>query len=382
MSWNFKHTVAGLALAACASGAWADGHWSNGKLIDTAEGQFTRYTMDIGGGVRLYVILPEASDAMSPRAVHLVPRAQLRPGARHWLYYTQETCRWDLGASAWTDLVVGDRMPMAIPTTEWADDAMAADAPASAPTALDAQLLEIESAPELLAVFDESHSTWSTIFPAPQMLDADRGICLPPVAGGDNGVVGSIVLAAQLDEGHRIVDLAAAAEMLHRSIARDALVGMRAAAAIIGVDGRPLGDATFEQTPSGVLIGVSVMGIEPGAHGIHLHRVGSCTPEFTSASGHINPDGRMHGLRHPEGPDNGDLPLLHVAADGSATTEFYTTRVSLSADAAGPVPGLLDADGSAIVIHADPDDHLTQPIGGAGARVGCGVVVSSRTDAG
>ena len=36
--------------------------------------------------------------------------------------------------------------------------------------------------------------------------------------------------------------------------------------------------------------------------------------------------------------------------------------------------GLKDADGSALVIHANPDDHMSQPIGGAGARIACGVI--------
>jgi Cu-Zn family superoxide dismutase len=35
---------------------------------------------------------------------------------------------------------------------------------------------------------------------------------------------------------------------------------------------------------------------------------------------------------------------------------------------------LADANGGAIVIHAAADDHLTQPIGGAGARLACGVI--------
>ena len=74
------------------------------------------------------------------------------------------------------------------------------------------------------------------------------------------------------------------------------------------------------------------------------------------------------------GPDNGDLPLLHVGANGSAVAEFYTTLVSLSADAHARQPGLFDADGSAVIIHANPDDHLTQPIGGAGDRIACGVI--------
>ena len=76
-------------------------------------------------------------------------------------------------------------------------------------------------------------------------------------------------------------------------------------------------------------------------------------------------------MRNPEGPDNGDLPNLFAAADGSAAAEFFTTRVSV---ASGSMPALLDEDGSAVIIHANRDDHLTQPIGGAGGRVACGVI--------
>ena len=36
---------------------------------------------------------------------------------------------------------------------------------------------------------------------------------------------------------------------------------------------------------------------------------------------------------------------------------------------------LMDEDGAALVIHAMGDDHVSQPIGGAGGRVGCGVIV-------
>jgi Cu-Zn family superoxide dismutase len=80
----------------------------------------------------------------------------------------------------------------------------------------------------------------------------------------------------------------------------------------------------------------------------------------------------VHGLLNPDGNDNGDLPNLFVAADGSATTELFSPLVSLNG--AGGRPALLDADGSSIVVHASPDDYKTQPIGGAGARVACGVV--------
>ena len=144
-----------------------------------------------------------------------------------------------------------------------------------------------------------------------------------------------------------------------------------AQARLVNTAGATIGQAIFEQTPSGVLITVELAGLPPGAHGIHLHSVGACAPDFTAAKGHINPDGASHGLRHPQGPDNGDLPNLFVAADGGAKAQFFTTRVSL---AGGALPALLDTDGSAVIVHENPDDHLTQPIGGAGGRIACGIV--------
>ena len=144
-----------------------------------------------------------------------------------------------------------------------------------------------------------------------------------------------------------------------------------AAAEMINADGAVIGKATFEQTPHGVLMYVEVAGLPPGAHGIHLHAAGACTPDFKAATGHINPDGVPHGLRNPEGPDHGDLPNLYAAADGSARAEFFTVLVAV---AGGDMPALLDEDGSAVIIHENPDDHLTQPIGGAGGRISCGVI--------
>lgn len=144
-----------------------------------------------------------------------------------------------------------------------------------------------------------------------------------------------------------------------------------AAAELVDADGTVIGKATFEQTPTGVLMSVEVSGLPPGGHGIHLHGVGACAPNFKAAKGHINPGKVKHGLRHPEGPDNGDLPNLFAAANGTARAEFFTTRVSV---AGGDMPALLDADGSSVIIHDRPDDHMTQPIGGAGGRIACGII--------
>ena len=145
----------------------------------------------------------------------------------------------------------------------------------------------------------------------------------------------------------------------------------KAAADLLDVEGSVIGKATFEQTPHGVLMYIEAAGLPPGGHGIHLHTVGTCTPDFSAAKGHINPEGVKHGLRNPEGPDNGNLPNLYVAADGSAQAEFFTTLVSV---AAGELPALLDEDGSTVIIHEQLDDHMSQPIGGAGGRISCGVI--------
>ena len=150
----------------------------------------------------------------------------------------------------------------------------------------------------------------------------------------------------------------------------DAAAQDKAVAEMIDAANNKIGSVHFRQAPSGVLILVDLTGLPPGAHAIHLHAVGACTPDFKAAKGHINVAGRKHGLANPEGPDNGDLPNIFAAADGSAKAEIFTPLVSVSG---GEAP-LLDADGSAVVVHANPDNHVDQPIGGAGGRIACGVV--------
>ena len=130
-------------------------------------------------------------------------------------------------------------------------------------------------------------------------------------------------------------------------------VGVTASASIVNPDGDAMGTADFEQGPTGVLITVSVSGLTPGAHGTHLHRVGACTPDFKAAGGHITAtDEALHGLKNPQrtvdNHDNGDLPNLYAAADGTAQAEYFTSLVTISV---GSMPALLDADASTLVIH-------------------------------
>jgi Cu-Zn family superoxide dismutase len=110
----------------------------------------------------------------------------------------------------------------------------------------------------------------------------------------------------------------------------------------------------------------------PGAYGVHLHAVGRCDPPgFTSAGPHCNPTGHQHGKDNPQGMHKGDLPNLLVGTDGRGTFEYTVPGATLLGRGAG---ALLDADGAAIVVHAQADDYRTDPSGNSGARIACGTL--------
>lgn len=134
------------------------------------------------------------------------------------------------------------------------------------------------------------------------------------------------------------------------------------------------GTVTVTPVPKGVLLRVEAKGLPPGWHGMHFHEKGDCSdPKFTAAGSHVHAmTPVVHGVMNPDANDNGDLPNLFVAADGSATVEMYSTLSTAQGDASHGA--LMDADGSALVIHANPDDYKTQPIGGAGDRIACAVL--------
>ncbi len=156
--------------------------------------------------------------------------------------------------------------------------------------------------------------------------------------------------------------------------------GPTASATFVDTDGEVIGQATLRQGPNGTLIRLEIDGLPPGPKAIHIHAVGTCEDHcdgFTASGGHLNPDNRKHGLMNPEGPDAGDLPNFFVHADGTAWAEFFTPLASLDGSIGAKI---LDADGAALVIHENPDDHYSQPIGGAGARIACGVIQPQAQD--
>jgi Cu-Zn family superoxide dismutase len=129
-----------------------------------------------------------------------------------------------------------------------------------------------------------------------------------------------------------------------------------------------------------VHVNVQVEGLSPGLHGIHIHAVGSCVaPTFASAGGHYNPLSHQHGLENPNGPHAGDLPNLVVDVSGHGRLQAMTDRVTLSPG----IATLLDGDGSALIIHANPDDQVTDVgNGGSGPRIACGVIEATEPSAG
>jgi len=150
--------------------------------------------------------------------------------------------------------------------------------------------------------------------------------------------------------------------------------GARSATATLrDVNGREVGTLQFEDHGSaGVLVNGSFQNLSAGQHGIHFHAVGSCevAANFTAAGAHFNPAGRSHGLANPQGPHAGDLPNLEIGQFQNGAYRATTTRVTLGNGG----PTLLDADGSAVVVHAAADDQKTDPAGNSGTRIACGVI--------
>ncbi|RDC70974.1 superoxide dismutase family protein [Rhodovulum sp. 12E13] len=149
-------------------------------------------------------------------------------------------------------------------------------------------------------------------------------------------------------------------------------------AAVELADGTSAGTVTFTETPHGVLIEARLENLPEGPHGFHIHETGACAPDFQAAGGHYTPADTEHGYRNESGYHAGDLPNIHVQADGTATADIFAPWLTLaeSPKADAPYP-LDDGDGSAIMVHADADDYMAEPPGSTGDRIACGVIFPS-----
>ena len=146
--------------------------------------------------------------------------------------------------------------------------------------------------------------------------------------------------------------------------------GQSATAMLQTATGVAVGRAAASEVASGLRFTLDAMAMPPGTHGAHIHMVGACdAPDFTTAGGHWNPTGMKHGSMNPQGPHEGDLPNLIIGTDGRGTIGITIPGATLA--------GLLDADGSAFVVHASADDLMTDPSGNSGGRIACGVFKAS-----
>ncbi len=151
-----------------------------------------------------------------------------------------------------------------------------------------------------------------------------------------------------------------------------------ASTVLTNVDGSEAGAVWFYSNEGSVVVEAFVQNVTPGFHGFHVHAVGSCedTSEgpFMAAGGHLN----LSGAAHPQ--HEGDLPTLLVMQNSTGYLVTQTDRFTLQ--------DLLDADGSALIIHENPDNFANIPErygepdaetlegGDSGMRIACGVIQS------
>ena len=137
--------------------------------------------------------------------------------------------------------------------------------------------------------------------------------------------------------------------------------------------GIPLGKVTFTDTDNGLEIKTELRGLPPGEHGFHVHEKADCSPAMKdgkhvpalAAGGHYDPNKTGKHLGPEGGGHLGDLPLLKVGADGTAKETMYVKGVKAE-----------DFANRSVMIHAGGDNYSDEPapLGGGGARIGCGII--------
>ncbi len=142
---------------------------------------------------------------------------------------------------------------------------------------------------------------------------------------------------------------------------------------LINSKGQPAGKAVLKQKKDGVQVKISLENVPFGEHGVHIHQNAVCdAPDFKSAGGHFNPDGKQHGFQNPEGHHAGDTPSnVSVGEDHRGSATWMLTAVTLQP---GAPNSLLSHGGTSLMVHEHADDMKTDPSGNSGNRIACGVI--------
>src|SRR5262245_5437595 len=129
------------------------------------------------------------------------------------------------------------------------------------------------------------------------------------------------------------------------------------------------GTVNFVQIGDKVRVTASVSGLRPGGEfGFHIHEAGDCSSgDGMSAKGHFNPLGKPHGFHTNTERHAGDMPNLQSDAGGSATLAAELDTITVA-------PGATSIVGRGLIVHVQPDDYRSQPVGNAGARSACAVI--------
>lgn len=137
--------------------------------------------------------------------------------------------------------------------------------------------------------------------------------------------------------------------------------------ALVNIEGQQIGNVSAATSPNGdTLVTGNAEGFPEGTYGVHLHQVGLCEgPAFESAGDHLGAGESEHGILAEGGPHVGDLPNVHVQADGIMVFDAFAPEVDEAL--------LFDEDGTALIVHAQRDDYFTQPGGDSGDRIACAV---------
>ena len=143
------------------------------------------------------------------------------------------------------------------------------------------------------------------------------------------------------------------------------------------------GSVFFKETQRGLQIKISISGISPGKHGLHIHEYGDLTEGCSSLCSHFNPTKSVHGGRNSEERHLGDLGNVVADENGNVETTIYDKMLRITGDF-----GIV---GRSVVLHADEDDlgkggikngeivdeekhEESLRTGNAGKRIACGII--------